>query len=85
MSRRASFRRCPARLQPHISKILRCKVKLAKKTTAKLEQWLGEISKVPQDERPGLETIAAKPDTLGPKRRMQFMQLSAVIDRLLGP
>jgi transcriptional regulator with XRE-family HTH domain len=71
--------------QPHISKVLRGKVKLAKKTSAKLEQWLGEISKVPPEEHPKLETIAAKLDTLGPKRRMQFMQLLAAIDRILGP
>jgi transcriptional regulator with XRE-family HTH domain len=71
--------------QPHISKVLRGRVKLARKTTAKLEQWLGEISKAPPEERPRLEAIAAKLDTLGPKRRMQFMQLLAAIDRLLGP
>lgn len=70
--------------QPHISKVLRGKVKLAKKTAAKLEQWLGESSEAPPEGRPTLETIAAKLDTLGRKRRMQFMQLLAAVDGLLG-
>jgi transcriptional regulator with XRE-family HTH domain len=70
--------------QPHISKVLRKKVKLAKKTAAKLEQWLGESSKAPAEEGPTLETIAVKLGTLGPKRKMQFMQLLAAIDALLG-
>lgn len=70
--------------QPHLSKVLRGKVKLAKKTAAKLEQWLGESSEASQEGNPTLETIAAKLGTLGPKRRMQFMQLLAAVDGLLG-
>jgi transcriptional regulator with XRE-family HTH domain len=69
--------------QPHISKVLRGKVKLARKTATKLEQWLGESSKATVEGRPTLETIAAKLNTLGPKRRMQFMQLLAAVDALL--
>ncbi len=70
--------------QAHLSKVLRGKVKLAKKTAAKLEQWLREPSEAAPEERPTLETIAAKLETLGPKRRMQFMQLLAAVDGLLG-
>jgi transcriptional regulator with XRE-family HTH domain len=70
--------------QPHISKVLRGKVKLAKKTVTKLERWLTSPSEAPPEAAPTLETIAAKLESLRPKRRMQFMQLLAAVDGLLG-
>lgn len=70
--------------QPHISKVLSGKVKLAKKTAARLEQWLNQNWETQAASSQTLDTIAAKLDGLGPKRRMQFMQLLAAIDGLLG-
>lgn len=70
--------------QPHISKVLNGKVKLARKTAAGLEQWLDQNRESRKPSPQTLETIAAKLNALGPKRRMQFMQLLAAIDGLLG-
>jgi transcriptional regulator with XRE-family HTH domain len=70
--------------QPHISKVLSGKVKLAKKTMAKLELWLAPSPEAAPERTPTLETIAAKLESLGPRRRMQFMQLLAAVDGLLG-
>ncbi|MBR0684454.1 helix-turn-helix transcriptional regulator [Bradyrhizobium manausense] len=70
--------------QPHISKVLNGKIKLAKKTAAGLEQWLDENRQAQEPSPQTLEAIAAKLNALGPKRRMQFMQLLAAIDGLLG-
>lgn len=69
--------------QPHLSKVLRNRVKLAKKTTSKLERWLSSTPEQPPETAPTLETIAAKIAILGPKRRMQFMQLLDAVDGLL--
>ena len=70
--------------QPHISKVLNGKVKLAKKTAAGLEKWLDQNREAPEPSPQTLETIEAKLNALGPKRRMQFMQLLAAVDELLG-
>lgn len=70
--------------QPHISKVLNRKVKLAEKTSAALGRWLDQNQEVEEPSLQTLEVIAAKLNALGPKRRMQFMQLLAAIDGLLG-
>lgn len=70
--------------QPHISKVLNGRVKLAKKTAAGLEQWLDQTQAAPEPTPQTLDFIAEKLNALGPKRRMQFMQLLAAIDGLLG-
>jgi predicted XRE-type DNA-binding protein len=70
--------------QPHISKVLRKRVKLATKTSAKLESWLaGNADEQPEKIEP-LQSLSAKIATVGPKRRMQIMQLLGAIDRLVG-
>jgi transcriptional regulator with XRE-family HTH domain len=67
--------------QPHISKVLRGKIRLADKTAAKLESWLtSERAEAPS---PALSRIARKLESLTPERRMQFMHLLAAIDRLM--
>lgn len=70
--------------QSHISKVLNGRVKLARKTAAGLERWLDQNQETIEPSPLTLETIAAKLNALGPKRRMQFMQLLAAIDGLLG-
>jgi transcriptional regulator with XRE-family HTH domain len=70
--------------QPHLSKVLRKKVKLASKTAARLERWLLNGPEKPPREISSLESISAKVAALGPKRRIQFMQLLDAIDSLLG-
>lgn len=71
--------------QPHLSKVLSRRVKLAKKTAAKLESWLTAPTEAPAPtSSPTLETIATKLESLAPKRKMQFMQLLAAVDDLLN-
>lgn len=71
--------------QPHLSKVLNRKIKLARKTAAKLESWLTAPTEAPASPpSPTLETIATKLESLAPKRRMQFMQLLAAVDDLLN-
>lgn len=70
--------------QPHISKVLNGKVKLAKKTAVALERWLDQNRAAAEPPPQTLDTIAEKLNALGPKRRMQFMQLLTAIDALLG-
>jgi transcriptional regulator with XRE-family HTH domain len=69
--------------QPHLSKVLRKRVKLAAKTAAKLEGWLvGSAAEQPEKIEP-LQSLSAKIASVGPKRRIQIMQLLDAIDRLL--
>ncbi|WP_445222735.1 hypothetical protein ACKWRH_46700 (plasmid) [Bradyrhizobium sp. Pa8] len=70
--------------QPHLSKVLNRKIKLAKKTAARLELWLTAPSEALTQNLLALETIATKLERLVPKRRMQFMQLLAAVDDLLN-
>ncbi|MDA9489342.1 hypothetical protein [Bradyrhizobium sp. CCBAU 11361] len=72
--------------QPHLSKVLNRKIKLAKKTAAKLESWLTAPTEAPAPppSPTSLATIATKLEGLAPKRRMQFMQLLAAVDDLLN-
>jgi transcriptional regulator with XRE-family HTH domain len=71
--------------QPHLSKVLRKKVKLAAKTSAKLEGWLtGNANRGQQQQVEPLKSLAIRIAALRPRRRMQIMQLLEAVDRLLG-
>ena|ERR1700688_1673055 len=71
--------------QPHLSKVLSKKVKLAEKTSTKLEGWLaGDANRRQQQQVEPLKSLAIRIAALRPKRRMQIMQLLDAVDRLLG-
>jgi transcriptional regulator with XRE-family HTH domain len=70
--------------QPHLSKILNNKVKLAKKTSQRLERWLNDDVVAHSDPPPEiLGSLGAKIANLRPRRRMKIMHLLRAIDRLL--
>jgi predicted transcriptional regulator len=70
--------------QPHLSKVLGGKVKLATKTSSKLERWLADDAGRQQQRVEPLESLAIRIAALRPRRRMQIMQLLEAVDRLLG-
>jgi hypothetical protein len=70
--------------QPHLSKVLRKQVKLAGKTSTKLEGWLaGNANRQLQQVEP-LKSLSIRIAALRPKRRMHIMQLLDAVERLLG-
>jgi transcriptional regulator with XRE-family HTH domain len=70
--------------QPHLSKVLNKKVKLAKKTSQRLERWLNDDVVVHSDPPSEiLGSLGAKIANLRPSRRMQIMQLLQAINHLL--
>jgi transcriptional regulator with XRE-family HTH domain len=70
--------------QPHLSKVLGRRVKLAAKTSSKLERWLADDSGRQQQRVEPLKSLAIRIAALRPRRRMQIMQLLEAVDRLLG-
>jgi transcriptional regulator with XRE-family HTH domain len=71
--------------QPHLSKVLRKKVKLAGKTSTKLAGWLaGDANRQQLQQVEPLKSLAIRIAALRPKRRMQIMQLLDAVERLLG-
>jgi transcriptional regulator with XRE-family HTH domain len=71
--------------QPHLSKVLRKQVKLAGKTSTKLEGWLtGDANRQQLQQVEPLKSLAIRIAALRPKRRMQIMQLLDAVERLLG-
>jgi transcriptional regulator with XRE-family HTH domain len=70
--------------QPHLSKVLSGKVKLAKSTTSRLKEWLETHvpDKVAQDHEI-IGSIANKLPTLPAQRRMQIMQVLRAVRQLM--
>jgi transcriptional regulator with XRE-family HTH domain len=69
--------------QPHLSKVLNKKVKLARKTSDRLERWLANEAGEPPDGNTVLNALGTKMAYLRPRRRMQIMELLRAIERLL--
>lgn len=71
--------------QPHLSKVLTRKVKLARKTEGKLTGWLetsGDLSEgSPND---FARSLAMRLEQLRPARRMQIMELIRAIERVIA-
>lgn len=71
--------------QPHLSKVLSRKVKLAKKTEGKLTGWL-ESSVDLSEDNPNdfVRSLATRLEQLRPARRMQIMELLRAIERVIA-
>lgn len=70
--------------QPHLSKVLTKKVKLATKTEQRLARWLeasGDVSEGSSHDF--VHSLAARMEHLRPARRMQFMELLKAIERVI--
>lgn len=71
--------------QPHLSKVLAKRVKLAKKTEVKLTGWLeasGDLSEgSPND---FVRSLAMRLEQSRPARRMQIMELLRAIERVIA-
>lgn len=70
--------------QPHLSKVLKKRVKLATKTTQRLTAWLEGLAiqkGVDGDEI--IKSIASRLPALPQYRRMQIMQLLTAVDHLM--
>ena len=70
--------------QPHLSKVLSSRVKLAQKTQRRLSSWL-EIAGSAAGSTPHdmVRLLAMRLETLRPSRRMQVMELLRAIERLV--
>jgi predicted XRE-type DNA-binding protein len=71
--------------QPHLSKVLSYKIKLASKTERKLAAWL-ELAGSTAESTPHnfLEALATRLESVRPGRRMQIMELLRAVERLVG-
>ena len=69
--------------QPHLSKVLSNRLKLARKTQQRLELWLTNGWEKPGGEMAILKSISEGVAKLDRKRRMQFMQLLKALEGLL--
>ncbi len=70
--------------QPHLSKVLSNKIKLAHKTEEKLAKWLADFGESGQGARTDtFQALTAKLQRQSPEKRMQFMQLLSILDQLL--
>lgn len=70
--------------QPHISRVLQRRLKLAKKTRERLVDWLAHAG--PGDSEPldaMFRLLQAKAKTADPRARMQIMQLLKALDGIL--
>jgi hypothetical protein len=71
--------------QPHLSKVLSNKIKLARKTKQRLSTWLKDVGATaiptPHDT---VQALITRLETTKPGRRMQIMELLRAIDRLVG-
>jgi hypothetical protein len=71
--------------QPHISKVLSQRVKLAAKTAHRLTAWLGtDTINCHGSAENVIRSIADQLERLRPNRRMQLMQLLKAVERLLN-
>lgn len=70
--------------QPHLSKVLTSRIKLASKTKEKLRLWLDESSAAAETTADAvIRAIERKMKSVDPEHRMQIMQfLSAVVSFL---
>ena len=69
--------------QPHLSKVLSGKVRLASKTRGRLEAWISEAPRpVPDRGVEGLQRLVLQLAEGPPKRTMQIMQLLRLVDAL---
>ena len=70
--------------QPHLSKVLAKKVKLAKKTEARLTIWL-KASDALSEANPNdyVRSLATRMEQLRPAQRMQIMELLRAIERVI--
>jgi predicted XRE-type DNA-binding protein len=70
--------------QPHLSKVLSKKIKLAQKTKSALTSWLS-LADAAETASPAdlMQKIAQKLEKQKPHKIMQFMQFLNTLDRLL--
>jgi transcriptional regulator with XRE-family HTH domain len=70
--------------QPHISKVLSSRVKLAPKTKRKFAQWLEATgSTAAPNPHEILHALATRIEALRPLKRMQIMEFLRAVERLL--
>ena len=70
--------------QPHLSKILSCKVKPGPKTDRRLAEWLAATSGPGEDEpAPDLAALVLRLSRLAPTKRMQIMHLLETIEGIV--
>lgn len=71
--------------QPHLSKVLSYRVKLAKKTESRLTGWLEASGDLPAGSpNDFVRSIAARMEQMRPARRMQIMELLRAIERVIA-
>ncbi len=70
--------------QPHLSKVLANRVKLAKKTEGKLKAWLETSADLSVDNTNDfVRSLTTRLGQLRPARRMQIMELFRAIERMI--
>lgn len=71
--------------QPHLSKVLTKRVKLARKTEAKLADWLRASADLSEGGPTDfVRSLAARLEELRPARRMQIMELLRAVERVIA-